>query len=191
MKLKRSLTMVGTVVATVLALAAPAAAHRQILLDDTDKDPSVAPLALDGTDALTFMGVIEHQDDVRSFQFNMQSGAQVHLNLGIVDQAPENTYATADLPRMYVKAPDKTTTIVTPVSRVPVTVGSGMSFLFLHDYYATAISGTYSVTVTGAKPARFLVSTGEEGAVFDGIERGSIATREQVQAWYTTVPGTN
>lgn len=180
--------MLGTTVATVLALAAPAAAHAEVLLDETDKDPSVAPLAIDGTDAITFFGVIEGRGDMRAFQFNMQAGQQLHLTLGIPNLAPENTYATEDLPRVCLRAPDGTILMLTPAIRVPFTnPESGMNFLFLRDYTATAITGTYSVMVMARKPARFITAIGQEGSVFE-IQRGTLATHEEIEEWYATAP---
>lgn len=188
LSIRRSLTVGVTAIAAVLAAAVPAVAHEAVRLDESDVIPFVAPLAVDGTDAINFFGVLPHGGAVRSAQFNMQAGQQVNLALIVPDLAPENTLATRDLPRVYLWAPNGTITPLTATERVPFTVGHGMNLLRLLSYTAPASSGTYSIITSGRAPARFMVSIGEEGSVFDGIERGTVATEEDLGNWYNTAP---
>jgi hypothetical protein len=188
--IRRSLTVSLTALGAVLATAIPAVAHEAVLLDESDVNPYVAPLALDGTDAINFFGVLPKRHAVRSAQFNMQAGQQVNLSLIVTDLAPENTLATRDLPVVYLFSPNGTLTYLTPTMRVPFTAGGGFNLLRLLSHTAVATSGTYSIVVTGRAPARFIVGIGadEEGSVFDGIERATLATEEQLLNWYNTAP---
>jgi hypothetical protein len=187
------LTVVGMALATVLALAIPASAHEIVQLDQSDRNPLVAPLIVDGTDPIGWFGVIPTGGDVRSFQVRLQAGQPLEVIVTIPDLAPENTLATADLPRVHVITPNGSVTQLTPNIRVPFREqGRNADLLFIREYSTTApATGAYSFVVTSRAPARFLISTGVEEGIeedFHGILRGSLATDEQFQAWYATAP---
>jgi hypothetical protein len=182
---RRTLTVAGAAFAAVLVFAGQAQAHTPVLLDSTDVLPWKAPLVLDGTDPISLFGTLPQGGAVRSAQLRMQAGQALVVEYLIPDLAPENGLSTGHLPRMVIIAPDLAVTVLEPQTRNP-DVNPG--FLRLNAYSATAVSGTYSLVVSGAAPARFLVVTGIEGEPFDGIERGSRATREQIDEWFATPP---
>lgn len=189
MKFRRMLTVGATALATVLALAAPASAHTSVLLDASDQVPWVAPLAVDGTDGITFFGVLPRQGAVRSAQLALQAGQPVSVTLAIPDRAPENTLAISHLPQAVLIAPNGSVTVLNPTIRVPFREPElGLDLLFLRSYTNAAVSGTYSVVVTGRAPSRFAIATGIESEAFHGIRRGSVATDDQILNWYATAP---
>ncbi|MEH1127381.1 hypothetical protein [Micromonospora sp. CPCC 206061] len=173
--------------ASVLALALPAQAHEPVILDAGDVLPWNGPLILDGTQAAALFGTLPNAAAVRSAQLRMQAGDQLNIALAVTNLAPESGLASWQLPRVLVVAPNGSSTVLNPTVRVPFTVG-GMQLLRLREYSTTAIVGTYSLVVSGAAPARFLVSTGVEGVDLEDLERATIATPAQVAAWYNTAP---
>jgi hypothetical protein len=189
MRLRRLLTVGSTVLATVLALAAPASAHTPILLDESDQVPRVAPLIVDGTDGISIFGTIPRRGAVRSAQFALTAGQPVSVTVAIPNKAPENTLAVADLPKVVLVAPDNSLIVLEPQIRVPAHDPElNLDFLVLRGYHATAVAGTYSVLVTSRAPSRFVVLTGIESEAFHGIKRGSVATDDQILHWYATAP---
>ena len=187
---RKTLKMASTALVSLIALAAPAAAHENVLLDQTDIVPWVAPLALDGTNFVGFFGTLEHPQ-VRSAQFNMEAGQPISMTLAVPNLAPENQLATADLPKIILVAPDFSFTVLEPTMRIPVNnvEGSGMNVLVLLRYGATAMTGTYSMLVVGGAPARFAVLLGVSEE-FDGIRRGEVATPQEIlEEWYNNPPG--
>jgi hypothetical protein len=175
--------------ASVLALGLPAQAHEPVLLDAGDVLPWNGPLILDGTQATVLLGTLPNPAAVRSAQLRMDAGDQLNVTLAITNLAPENGLATWQLPRVAVVAPNGGVTVLNPTERVPFTVGeAGLQMLRLRSYSATAIAGTYSLLVSGAAAARFMVSTGVEGVELEHLERATIATPAQVAAWYNTAP---
>jgi hypothetical protein len=187
---RRTSTVAGTVVAAVVAFGTPAQAHEAMLLDRTDVVPWIAPLIVDGTDPVATFGVLPRAGAVRSFQLRLRAGQRLVVEYLIPDLAPENALSTTDLPRVAVHAPDCGVTVLTPNIRETHTNDDPpQNYLVLRRHDAPAVSGTYSIVITGKAPARFIVATGdEESEIFHGIMRGSIATDEQLVAWYDTPP---
>jgi hypothetical protein len=189
MKVRRALAVGGMAVAAVVALAVPAAAHVPVVLDSTDVVPWKAPLVLDGTDPIALLGALPCAGAVRSAQLRLAAGQPLIVGYGIPDLAPENTVATSALPQVLIVAPNGSVTVVRPTTRTPFhNPDFNQDYLFLGSYQATAIAGTYSLLVTGGAAERFFVATGVESEEFHGISRGTVASDEQVAAWYATAP---
>src|SRR5262245_31320228 len=98
MKLKRMLTVLGVAIATIIGFSGVAAAHTPVMLDETDVLPWEAPLAVDGTNEILFLGVLPAKGAVRSFQLNLTAGQTLRANVYVPNQAPENTLATSKQP---------------------------------------------------------------------------------------------
>lgn len=189
MKLRRMLSVLGMALATILALAGPAAAHSPVILDESDQNPSVAPEAVDGTDDFTWFGVLPKKHAIRSFSINLLAGQPLNVALAIPDKAPENALPNSKLPRVLVVSPSGQPTLLEPNIRQPFLEPDHLlNLLVVNRYSATAESGRYTFFVSGNTPSRFVVGTGIEGPDFDGLLRGQIATDPQVQAWYNTAP---
>ena len=177
-----------TALTAVLAMAAPAGAHTPVHLDARDTVPWRGPLLLDGQSPTLLFGTLPRALATRSAQFTMQAGEEVDVSVIVPNLAPENQLDQSSLPIALLVAPDGTTTLLSGDSRIPITTESGMNLLLLKNYSAPAIAGTYSIVVTGLGAARFALSMGIEGLPFAGLERGSVATKQQVQHWYATPP---
>ncbi|WUH89167.1 hypothetical protein OG900_02815 [Streptomyces sp. NBC_00433] len=179
----------ATAMASVVAMALPAAAHTPVILTAQDQLPWVAPLVVDGTDPMGLYGSVSKAGEVRSAQLHFTAGQEVSIALVIPDEAPENTLTTAQLPTVTLIDPQLHVTQLTPALRVPITdEDSGNNFLLLLSYDATAVSGTYSVIVSSHAAERFALSTGIESEEFHGVLRATVATEDAVEDWYTTPP---
>lgn len=186
---RRPTWIAGLAVAAVVAVAAPAAAHTPVILNNSDRLPWTGPLAVDGADPIAFFGALPRPFQDRAFQFQMQAGEPITIIYLIPDEAPENQLPTHALPAVTLLTPDGKVVPITPAMRVPVPIAElNENYILLNQYTATAVTGTYSVIVTGAAPARFNISIGTEGGPFHGIERGTVATNSQIETWYATPP---
>lgn len=185
---RSAIIVAATAMAAVVGVALPASAHNPVILTEGDRVPWVAPLVVDGTDPMALYGVVDQAGDVRSAQLHFTAGQEVSIALAIPDQAPENTLAAAELPTITLIDPKLHVTQLTPQVRFPISDDSGKNFLALMSYDTTAISGNYSVIVSGHAPERFVLSTGIESEEFHGILRGSVASEDEVESWYTTPP---
>lgn len=189
MKPRRLLAALALAFATLVAFALPAAAHTPVVLDESDQNPQVAPLALDGTDELVFFGSMPKAGAVRSYQMNLLAGQPLNLALAVVNKAPENTYPQYKMPVVFLVSPSGSVTTLAANQRTAVhNADFNVDLLILRRYAATAQSGTYSVIVVSAAPVRFVTSIGVESDVFHGLLRGSAASQEQVDNWYATKP---
>jgi hypothetical protein len=188
-RIRRVFTVAGGTAGALIVLAVPAAAHTPVILDSTDTVPATAPLVVNGDDPVAFFGVVTHAGADRAFQFNMTAGQTVSISTLVPDLAPENQLGTNCLPVVLVIDPKGHVTVVSPTMRTPVPIPElNENYLLINAYTAPAVTGTYSVVVTGLAPARFNVSIGTEGGDFHGILRGQVATVEQIQQWYATAP---
>lgn len=187
--LRRTTTIAGTTIAAVLAIALPASAHTPVMLDETDVVPWEAPLAINGDDALSFYGTLPTAGAIRTYQFDSTADMPLKLSVFVPDQAPENQLSDAQLPRILLIAPNAQVTVISPTVREVVPIEEiGQQYLRVSEYEAPAVAGRYTVVVTGLAPSRFNVSSGYEGGPFHGIQRGEVATFQQVIDWYNTAP---
>jgi hypothetical protein len=177
----------ATAMASLVAMALPAAAHTPVILTAQDRLPWVAPLVLQGTDPMGLYGTVDIPGDVRSAQLHFTAGEEVSIALVIPDEAPENTLAKSQLPTITLVDPHFHVTEITPELRVPITDDdSGNHFIVLASYETTAVTGTYSVIVSAHASERFAVSTGIEGTGFHGLARATAADEDAVEEWYET-----
>lgn len=187
--IRRLPVIAGMAVALLISGAASAWAHTPVMLTNGDRVPWVGPLALDGADPIAFFGALPQPHQDRAFQFRMQAGEAITIINLIPDEIPENTLAAQDLPVVTLVTPDNKVVVIKPDVRVPIPIAElNENYIMLDFYTATAITGTYSVIVTGAAPARFNISIGTEGGGFHGIERGTVASDAQIETWYATPP---
>lgn len=191
-RLPSILATVAVAIAATIAAALPASAHEPVKLDSSDVVPWKGPLILDGQSPTMLFGTLPRAGAVRSAQLRLTAGQQLVVNLAVPDQAPENQLTPQQLPTVTIVAPDSTVTQVKATLRVPIRIGeeNPLAALLLGSYSAPAVSGTYSIIVSGCAPERFAVATGVEGLPFGGIARGHVATEEDVLDWYNTPPGT-
>ncbi len=184
-----------TAVAVVAALmwASPASAHDPIILTAEQRTPADGPLLPDGTVSFALYGTIDAPSDTRGFRVSFAEGDPLYLSLLIPDLEPENALAAEDLPHLIVEDPNGVITEFTTDERVPFAEPfTGTNYVRLIEDVGVAVAGTYSVTISGAVPARFTVSVGTKELF--GTEVENVPNRELgvagVMAWYTTPPAT-
>lgn len=182
------LATVAAAAAAVAAVAIPASAHVPVMLNPGDRTPAKGPLITDGADPYAFFAKAHHACDKRAGQFKMTVGETVNIFLAIPNEAPENTLPAADLPTMILTAPDGTQTVIAPTMRVPIVstdvASKDLDILFIGHYAAPAETGTYSFVLVAHAPERLAFTLGSEGPKVYGIERGKVATDDQVLDWY-------
>ncbi|WP_194912068.1 hypothetical protein [Catenulispora rubra] len=185
----RRVLMVGAAAGSlVVGTAVAAQAHTPVRLGCSDVVPWMSPEAVNGTNPVLFFGSLSHSWSVRSFQEHYNAGDPLILGLGIPDKAPENALATAALPTVYQVAPDGKVTQYAPNVRIPLHADeTNQDYLMLNLTQGTATeTGVYSFIVAGGATERFFAGTGVEGGPFDGVLRGTVATIDQLDAWYNT-----
>ncbi|MFE5704228.1 hypothetical protein [Rhodococcus koreensis] len=186
----RALTIAVTAL-TLIAVAAPAAAHTPVLLgpDDTAQTLDNSPLAPTGTTSFAFYTRTEAVGDTRAVRIQLTQGQPFHAQLLIPDLAPETALAAPQLPRLSIISPDGQLTALDNTGRTsffePFTQ---TSYLTLTDTAAPAQAGTYALIGTGAAPARFVIATGDTEQVDAPLVGATIATTADVQNWYRTPP---
>ncbi|MFI1358248.1 hypothetical protein ACH4TV_32405 [Streptomyces sp. NPDC020898] len=181
--------MTSVAAVSLLAFTVPASAHAPVVLDACDTVPKTSPLIPVGTDPIAFFSVLPHAGAHRAAQFTMKAGEQLNVSYGIPDLAPENGLTTDRLPVVVLIAPDHSVTVLKPDIRVPQHNSHlNQDHLLLNNHSTTAVAGTYSLLAIGRAPSRILVGTGVEDSGFHGVLRGSLATVDQIQEWYSTPP---
>ena len=181
--LRRAATVFTAALTAIVMLAAPALAHEPVILDSSDVLPWNGPLLLDGRAPVGLFGDLPNAGAVRSAQLNFVAGQQVELIYAIPNQAPETTLSTGKLPIVMLIAPDGKASVLSPNIR-QVEGPAPYDLMFLNQYSAPAVTGTYSLVVTGLAPSRFVISVGPESDLVPQIARGEFATLDQVNEWY-------
>jgi hypothetical protein len=185
----RSIAAVAAAVLTTIAVAIPASAHTPVQLDSGDVLPWRGPLILDGENPVMLFGTLPHAGAVRSGQLKMTAGQHLIVNLAIPNEAPENALPTTKLPEVFVVSPKGSVVEIKATMRVPIQTEGGQNLLLLGNYTGTAIAGDYSIIVTGCAAERFATASGIEGDdAFAGVQRGRVATDDEVATWYATPP---
>lgn len=152
-----------TVLAFVALLPASAAkAHDPIILTPDQATPTNGPLILDGTISFALYGALDSPKDTRGFRVNFKDGDPLFFAILIPDLAPENQLDDASLPFLEITDPAGTITKLAVSDKVPFAEPfTGTNYVRLTEYNSVAITGTYSVVVTGNSPSRFTVSFGQ------------------------------
>jgi hypothetical protein len=188
-RVRRAATVAVAAITTVGLLATPALAqHQPVHIDEADILPVLGPLVTDGSDPVMLYGTLSSVGGVRAAQLNFQAGETIRLTIGMPNRAPETAIPSGNLPFAVLVAPNYRPTILRPNVRTVTTGADGKSYLVLREYVGTAaVSGTYSLNVSGTVSGRFFVASGDEAdTVFNGIQRGAVASQADFTNWYTT-----
>jgi hypothetical protein len=186
----RPAAVLAAAAAATIACAVPAAAHAPVEITSAGAVPWTGPLILDGQDATMLFGTLPHAGSLRGAQLHMTAGEQLSVALAIPDEAPENGLSGNRLPTVLVVSPHGKVTVIPLTVRIPITTETGQNLVILGNTTGAAEPGDYSVEIIGAAPERFAVATGVESEdPFTGVSRGSVASDEEVAAWYATAPG--
>ena len=177
-----------TVLALVALLPASAAkAHDPIILTPDQATPANGPLILDGTISFALYGTLDSPKDTRGFRVNFKEGDPLFFAILIPDLAPENQLDDVSLPFLEITDPAGTTTKLSVSEKVSFAEPfTGTNYVRLTEYNSVAITGTYSVVITGNSPGRFTVSVGQKEMFGTSVE--NVPNRDLgvggVMSWY-------
>ena len=167
--------------------ASVAKAHDPIILTPDQATPANGPLILDGTISFALYGALDSPKDTRGFRVNFKDGDPLFFAILIPDLAPENQLDDVSLPFLEITDPAGTTTKLSVSEKVSFAEPfTGTNYVRLTEYNSVAITGTYSVVVTGNSPGRFTVSVGKQEMFGTPVE--NISNRDLgvggVMSWY-------
>ena len=167
--------------------ASVAKAHDPIILTSNQSTPADGPLLPDGTISFALYGSLESPADTRGFRVNFIEGDSLYLSILIPDLAPENQLDDASLPFVELTDPSGAKTKLSVSDKVSFAEPfTGTNYVRLTELTTVAISGTYSVVVTGNSPGRFTVSVGKQEMFGTPVE--NISNRDLgvggVMSWY-------
>ena len=169
--------------------ASVAKAHDPIILTSNQSTPADGPLLPDGTISFALYGSLESPADTRGFRVNFIEGDSLYLSILIPDLAPENQLDDASLPFVELTDPSGAKTKLSVSDKVSFAEPfTGTNYVRLTEYNSVAITGTYSVVVTGNSPGRFTVSVGKQEMFGTPVE--NISNRDLgvggVMSWYNS-----
>lgn len=167
--------------------ASVAKAHDPIILTTNQSTPADGPLLPDGTISFALYGSLESPADKRGFRVNFVEGDSLYLSILIPDLAPENQLDDASLPFVELTDPSGAKTKLSVSDKVSFAEPfTGTNYVRLTELTTVAISGTYSVMITGNSPSRFTVSVGKQEMFGTPVE--NISNRDLgvggVMSWY-------
>ena len=176
-----SLALIGLLPASV------AKAHDPIILTKNQSKPADGPLLPDGTISFALYGSLESPADTRGFRVNFVEGDSLYLSILIPDLAPENQLDDASLPFVELTDPSGAKTKLSVSDKVSFAEPfTGTNYVRLTELTTVAISGTYSVVITGNSPSRFTVSVGKQEMFGTPVE--NVPNRDLgvggVMSWY-------
>ena len=171
--------------------ASVAKAHDPIILTTNQSTPADGPLLPDGTISFALYGSLESPADTRGFRVNFVEGDSLYLSILIPDLAPENQLDDASLPFVELTDPSGAKTKLSVSDKVSFAEPfTGTNYVRLTELTTVAISGTYSVVITGNSPSRFTVSVGKQEMFGTPVE--NISNRDLgvggVMSWYDNSP---
>ena len=167
--------------------ASVAKAHDPIILTSNQSTPADGPLLPDGTISFALYGSLESPADTRGFRVNFVEGDSLYLSILIPDLAPENQLDDASLPFVELTDPSGAKTKLSVSDKVSFAEPfTGTNYVRLTELTTVAISGTYSVVITGNSPSRFTVSVGKQEMFGTPVE--NVPNRDLgvggVMSWY-------
>ena len=171
--------------------ASVAKAHDPIILTSNQSTPADGPLLPDGTISFALYGSLESPADTRGFRVNFIEGDSLYLSILIPDLAPENQLDDASLPFVELTDPSGAKTKLSVSDKVSFAEPfTGTNYVRLTELTTVAISGTYSVVITGNSPSRFTVSVGKQEMFGTPVE--NVPNRDLgvggVMSWYDNSP---
>jgi len=171
--------------------ASAASAHDPIILTANQTTPDEGPLLPDGTISFALYGTLLSAGETRGFRVNFKDGDSLYLSLLIPDLPPENELDVATLPFIELTDPTNETIRLSPTEKVAFAEPfTGTNYVRLLELTTLAMSGTYSVVITGAAPARFTVAVGKKevfGTPVENVPNRDVGING-VMSWYGNSP---
>ncbi|MGH3548665.1 MAG: hypothetical protein ACRDQU_11270 [Pseudonocardiaceae bacterium] len=172
----------------VLALTGFLLMHIPVVLTRTNSSRGKAPTLPDGNISFAFYGAIEDSADTRTVRAELRADQNLFVELLVPKLSPEQDLPDDDLPVLTIVSPSGEGRVLRPSRREtfdePYTDTSYLSYLAGRF---PGEAGTYTLSVSGRAPCRFVLAVGDDerpGEVLD-VPIGSV---EDVHRWYGAKP---
>lgn len=159
----RKTLITATIVASLVAIHAPAQAHQPVVLLNTDTTAVKGPLLVDGTISFAVRAGFTKSGQKKAFRAGFKAGDTVAVQLLIMDKKPENKLKSSQIPIVTITSPSgkKTTLKITERTKF-FEPFSATNYLYLSRYSAPAEAGTYSFTVIARSKAEVTIAVGDK-----------------------------
>ncbi|GAA4236707.1 hypothetical protein GCM10022254_47040 [Actinomadura meridiana] len=165
------------------------AAHLPVVLTAINKDALTAPKLPDGKVSFAFYGVIDEAGETRTVQADLDEDDVLYVEMLIPKLPPETDIPPEKLPELALVSPTGERQVFTANrSETFDEPYTNTSYISYSVGRMSAEPGTYTMEITGAVPARFVLAVGEEERPGE-VVKGHIAEISDVHEWYKTPPG--
>lgn len=162
--------------------------HIPVLLTRGNASRGRAPRLPDGAVSFAFFGAIDEVGESRTVRVKLRGDQQLFVELLVPELSPEKDLPEEDLPSLTITSPSGAETVCTASCReIFDEPHSGTSYLRCFTERFPAAEGTYTLSVTAAAPARFVLAVGEDERPGDVLD-ASIGSIDDVDRWYRTDP---
>ena len=140
-----------------------ASAHQPVVLLNSDTTAAKGPLLVDGTVSFAIRASFTKAGEKKAFRAAFKQGDQLNVQYLIVDKKPENTLRTTQLPTLVITSPKGTSVTMKFNERTKFFEPfSGVNYLYLARYTASAQPGEYSFVITAKGKAAITIGVGEK-----------------------------
>jgi hypothetical protein len=171
-----------------LMLAAGLLLHIPVVLTRSNASRGKAPALPDGGISFAFYGAVDEPGEVRTVRAALRAGQQLFVQLLVPRRSPEQDLAEDELPLLTVVSPSNQERVLRASGRETFDEPhTRTSYLICLTERFPAEEGTYTLSVSGSAPARFVLAVGDDerpGEVL-GVPIGSV---EDVLHWYRAEP---
>ncbi len=172
----RKTLIIVTLVASLLAIHAPANAHQPVVLLNSDITAANGPLLVDGTISFAVRAAFTKAGQKKAFRAGFKAGDPVEVQLLIMDKRPENRLKNSQIPSLTITSPSgKSTTLKITERTKFLETFTSTNYFYLARYSAPAEEGIYSFTVTSRAKAAVTIGVGYQEIPGDVI-RGAAPT---------------
>lgn len=168
----------------VLAVTGVLLMHIPVVLTRENSSGGKAPTLPDGNISFAFYGAIDDPGESRTVRAELRADQNLFVELLIPKLSPEQDLPPESLPVLTIVSPSGTRKVLRPNRREtfdePYTDTSYLSYL---TGRFPAEAGTYTLSVSGPGPARFVLAVGDDERPGDvlGVPIGSVG---DVHRWY-------
>ncbi len=162
--------------------------HIPVVLTRANSSRGRTPTLPDGSVSFAFYGAVDQPGEARAVRVGLRTGQHLFVELLVPHRDPENGLSEEDLPVLTITSPAGSTTELAAAQReVFDDPHSGTSYLSCLRRRLPAEDGTYTLSVTSAAPARFVLTVGDEERPGD-VLGAPIGSPDDVYRWYETQP---
>jgi hypothetical protein len=167
-----------------LALTTLLMTHIPVVLTRKNASRGKSPVLPDGNISFAFYGSVDEPGETRTVRAELRADQNLFVELLIPKQSPEQDLPEEELPVLTIDFPSGEQKVLAPSQRTtfdePYTDTSYLSYLVARF---PGEEGTYTLSVSGPAPARFVLAVGDDerpGDVLDGV----IGSVGDVHQWY-------